>query len=92
MNICLYFGVAPTVEDEGRLKNFLQKYQIQTTILVKEYVEFSDSSFRTNFAESSLEVASDSHFSLEVAFPLLSSELTSDRKRERDVLSWCWCV
>ena len=43
----LLSGGAPTVEDEGRLKNiFLQKYQIQTTILIKEYVEFSDSSFR----------------------------------------------
>ena len=31
----LYFGGAPTVEDEGRLKNILlQKSQIQTTILL----------------------------------------------------------
>ena len=86
MNICLYFGVAPTVEDEGRLKNiFLQKYQIQTTILITESVEFSDSPFRTNFAESSLEVA----FLLHVGSPVQNSEFhfrseLRERERERE--------
>ena len=95
MNICLYFGVAPTVEDEGRLKNILlQKSQIQTTILLKESVEFPEPSFRMNFAESPLEVTSDSHFSLEVAlelyFPIQNAGLlllqNSDRKRESCLL------
>ena len=55
--------LAPTVEDEGRLKNILlQKSQIQTTILLKEPVEFPEPSFRMNFAESPLEVASETDF------------------------------
>ena len=45
-----YFGGAPTIEEEGRLKNILlQKSQIQTTILLKNLL---------NFAESLLEAAS----------------------------------
>ena len=70
----------------------LRKSQIQTTILLKESVEFPEPSFRTNFAESLLEVASDSHFSLEVALELYflfqNADLlllqNSDRKRERE--------
>ena len=59
---------------------------------IKESVEFSEPSFRTNFIESPLEVASDSHFSLEVAlelyFPVQNADLlllqNLDRKRERE--------
>ena len=97
MNICLYFGVAPTVEDEGRLKNILlQKFQIQTTILLKESVEFSEPSFRMNFAESPLEVASETelrifHFPFGSHFrtPLPSSErrnLKCSELRERELI------
>ena len=40
-NICLYFGGAPTEEEKGRLKNILlQKSQIQTTILLKNLLNF----------------------------------------------------
>ena len=62
---------------------------------IKESVEFSEPSFRTNFAESPLEVASDSHFSLKVALELYflvqNADLlllqNSDRKRERELFA-----
>ena len=79
----LLSGGAPTVEDEGRLKNFLQKYQIQTTILVKESVEFSDSSFRTIL--QNLLWKSISYFTLEAQFRTPSGQ--NCRERERDYFS-----
>ena len=62
---------------------------------IKEFVKFSKPSFRMNFAESSLEVTSDSHFSLEVAlelyFLIQNADLllfqNSDRKRERELFA-----
>ena len=67
-NICLYFEGAPTVEEEERLKNILlQKSQIQTTILLKNMLNFLSPLSERIFAESLLEAASEtelliSHF------------------------------
>ena len=57
VNICLYFGGAPTKEEGGSRRISSLEVPDSDNNSIKESVEFSEPSFRTNFAESLLEVA-----------------------------------
>ena len=86
MNICLYFGVAPTVEDEGRLKNiFSSEVPDSDNNSITESVEFSDSSFRT--IAQNLLWKSLSYFTLEAQFrtPNFTSGRSELKEREREI-------